>query len=67
MATNGVMGNGNNNASIRVLGARNEEQNFSNSFFGTPAMQQLVRGLVQPKFSGRRSDWSQVENDWERY
>ena len=30
-------------------------------------MQHLLTGLVQPKFSGKKSEWSQFETEWENF
>ena len=32
-----------------------------------PAVQQVMRNLVAPKFTGRSQDWPQFWVDWERY
>ena len=35
--------------------------------FISPAVQQVMRNLVAPKFTGRSQDWPQFWLDWERY
>ena len=35
--------------------------------FGHPLMQEILKSLVKPKFSGRNLDWQAFVKDWERY
>ena len=35
--------------------------------FVNPVVQQVMRNLVAPKFSGRAQDWVSFSTDWERY